>query len=96
MKYKTKSVIIGRKKRRGGSSSDDPSRPCFLALFDMNYPHRQSEPPKEIIEFDKNHKIIIKKPGEVHYLLEGNDLVVNELVEINVYEDNGHVVIECS
>lgn len=99
MKYKTKSVIIGRKKRtkeeKKKEDCKNPSRPCFIALFDMNYPHRQSEPPKQILEFNKNHKVIIKKAGEVHYLLEGNDLVVNDLKEIDVNEDNGHVIVEC-
>ena len=94
MKYKTKSIIVGRKKKTiDNSKSKDPSRPCFVALFDMNYPHRQSEPPKKILEFERNHKVIIRKPGELHYLLEGNDLVVNDLHEIDVYEDKGHVIV---
>jgi hypothetical protein len=96
MKYQTKSIIVGRKKRNSEIRYDDSVRPCFIALFDMNYPHRQSEPPKKILEFEKNHKVIIRNLKEIHYLLEGNDLVVNDLNEIEVYEEKGHVIIECS
>jgi len=94
MKYKAKSMIVGRKKRKD-SKKDDDARPCFVALFDMNDPHRQSEAPKKIIDFESSHKIMINGSKVLHYLLAGNDLVVNNLKEVEVKEDKGHIVVEC-
>lgn len=82
MKYKTKSIIIGRKK-----SGDNPEvRPCFIALFDMNDPHKKNEVPAKIIDYDKIHKVVIKGLN-INYLLPGNDLVINDLEFIHIKED---------
>lgn len=89
MKYKTKSIIIGRKKGEEGSDT----KPCFIALFDVNDPHKKNVVPKEIIEYDKVHKIMIKDV-DVNYLLPGNDLVVNDLVSIQVEKEGPHVTIK--
>ena len=49
MKYKTKSIIIGRKPRL--DKDDYSNRPCFISLFDINNPHKSSIAPKKIIDF---------------------------------------------
>ena len=88
MKFETKSVIIGRKKKIDDDTED---RPCFVSLFDNNDPHQKNEVPKQILEYIA-HKIIIKSLN-VNYLLQGNDLVINDLESIDVEEDNGHLII---
>jgi len=89
MKYNTKSIIIGRKKGEEGSDT----KPCFIALFDVNDPHKKAIVPKEIIDYDKVHKIVLKG-FDVNYLLPGNDLVINDLVFIEIEKDGPHVTIK--
>jgi hypothetical protein len=89
MKYKTKSAIIGRKKRE---KADDISCPCFISLFSMNNPHISGKVPDKILEYRKIHKIIITGLN-INYLLGGNDLVINDLAEIEVMHDGGHINI---
>ncbi|MDP3728876.1 MAG: hypothetical protein Q8R18_05505 [bacterium] len=89
MKYKTKSVLIARKK-----SSDDDflRRSCFISLFDENNPHLNAQGPKDVVEFEKIHKVVIKGLN-VDYLLPGNDIVINNLTEIEIEVDNDHVYV---
>jgi hypothetical protein len=87
MKYKTKSVIVGRKKRE---KEEDISYPCFVSFFSVNNPHTSGKVPDKILEFKKTHKVIITGL-DINYLLGGNDLVINDLTEINLKHDNGHV-----
>lgn len=89
MKYKVKSIIIGRKKGEEGSNT----KPCFIALFDVNDPHKRNVVPKEIIEYDKVHKIMIKD-FDINYLLPGNDLVINDLEFIHVEKEGPHITIK--
>jgi len=86
MEYKTKSIIIGRKKR------SEETYPCFVHLFDINDPHKTGEVPVKMLDFTKVHKVILKGL-DVNYLLEGNDLVVNDLVSVEITEDGSHVYI---
>ena len=89
MKHKTKSVIIGRKK----SSDDSNTRPCFVNLFNINNPHLTDKAPEKCLDFDKIHKIIIKGL-DVNYLLQGNDLVINNLKEIEIKQNKEHLIIK--
>ena len=89
MKYKTKSVLIARKK----SYDDDFSRrPCFISLFEENDPHLSVKGPREVVEFEKIHKVIIKGLN-VDYLLPGNDIVINDLLEVEVEEHDDHIYV---
>ena len=89
MKYKTKSVIIGRKKK---DKEDVLFRPCFIALFDLNDPHKANEVPKEIIEIKKAKRIDIID-FKLKFMLMGGDIVINDLKWIEVQEENGNVRI---
>ncbi|MFO7710971.1 MAG: hypothetical protein R6V53_04355 [Candidatus Woesearchaeota archaeon] len=89
MNYKTKSIIIGRKKRE---NETDEAYPCFVHLFDHNNPHTSGEVPKKMLDFPHTHKVIIKGL-DLKYLLEGNDLVVNDLKEVDIEVLEGHVNI---
>lgn len=89
MKYPTKSVIIGRKKRE---NKEDEDYPCFVHLFDIKNPHTSGKVPREMLDFPHIHKVIIKGL-DVNYLLMGNDIVINDLQEIEIEVREGHVYI---
>ncbi len=87
MKYDVKSVIIGRKKR---PQKDDPDCPCFIALFDINEPHKSGEVPKEILDFEHIAKVSIDTK-HVDYMLAGNDVVLDNLSSVDI-EHEGNVI----
>ncbi|MCB9362616.1 hypothetical protein H6504_04215 [Candidatus Woesearchaeota archaeon] len=89
MIHKTKSVIIGRKKKEHDTDED---RPCFVSLFDVNKPHTSGKVPTDILEFPHSHRVIIKGL-DVSYLLMGNDLVIENLEEIEVEYAEGHIYL---
>ena len=90
MKYKTKSVLIARKKSIEG---DFNRRPCFISFFDENDPHLNMQGPKDVVEFAKIHKVIIRGLN-VDYLLPGNDIVINDLSEIEIEEQEDKVIVK--
>ena len=91
MNYKVKSIIIGRKKNESKSLQ---GRPCFISMFDINDPHIKNISPKKILDF-KSIKKIILKGFEVNYLLEGNDILVNNLSSLVIQQNqkNGYLVL---
>ena len=89
MKYPAKSIIIGRKK--GEEWSD--MQPCFIALFNVNDPHKKNVVPTEIVDYDKVHKVVLKGL-DVNYLLPGNDLVINDLSYIDLKKEGPHIFIK--
>jgi hypothetical protein len=89
MKVDAKSALIGRKKSVDGNPD---VRPCFISLFDGNNPHKSGEVPKEIIEYDEVHKVIINGL-DVNYLLPGNDLVINNLEHLEIEVNGPHITI---
>ena len=88
MRYETKSIIVGRKK----GEEDSDTKPCFIALFSVNEPHKKNVVPSEIIEYTNVHKIILKG-FDVNYLLHGNDLVINDLEFVEIKKEGPHVII---
>ncbi|MBI3031890.1 hypothetical protein HYY69_00295 [Candidatus Woesearchaeota archaeon] len=88
MKYNTKSVILGRKKR---SNPDDTKHPLFISLFTMNDPHKSGQVPDQIIDFPLIDRVDITGL-DVIYLLGGNDLVINNLEYIEVETDKNYRV----
>jgi len=89
MKYKTKSIIIGRMKR---PSKEDEDYPCFINLFNMNDPHKSGKVPEKMLDFPTVHKIMIKGL-DVNYLLPGNDLVINDLEFVEIEVSEPHITI---
>lgn len=88
-RYKTKSILIGRKKHY----ADNPDvRPCFVSLFNENDPHKSGETPFEVLEFEKIHRIIVEKL-KLNYLLPGNDLVINDLEYVELKVEGPHIFI---
>jgi len=89
MEYKTKSVIIGRKKR---PNKDDTDYPCFINLFNINDPHKSGQVPEQMLDFPKVHKVVIKGL-DVNYLLPGNDIIINNLESVEIDVDEPHITI---
>lgn len=89
-KYKAKSVLIGRKKKKKEEQLD--VRPCFISLFKENNPHLTAEVPFDILEFDSVHKIMIKGL-DINYLLPGNDIVLNDIEYIEVSVEGPHITV---
>jgi hypothetical protein len=87
MKYATKSVLVTRLPRK----NDNEFKTASIKLFNINNPHMTEELPIETLEYENVEKIIIKEK-EVDYFLEGNDLIINNLEEVNV-EKEGNIVI---
>lgn len=86
-KYETKSVIIGRKPNL------DEELVCFVSLFDVNDPHKKNLLPKQMLEFSDVHKVIMKNI-ELNYMIEGSDVIINNLKEIEFHEDGmGHLIV---
>ena len=61
--------------------------------YDINNPHLTDKAPEKCLDFDKIHKIIIKGL-DVNYLLQGNDLVINNLKEIEIKQNKEHLIIK--
>ena len=87
MKYATKSVLVTRLPRK----NDNEFKTASIKLFNINNPQMTEELPIETLEYENVEKIIIKEK-EVDYFLEGNDLIINNLEEVNV-EKEGNIVI---
>ena len=84
--YKTKSAIIGRKKDAGRLFA-------FIALFDMNEPHKSVEPPKKILEFPGCRNVRICDCN-IKYMIAGNDIIINDLEKLEIEEKEGRVVVK--
>lgn len=90
MRYQTKSIIISKRHKKKG----ELSREFMLALFDINDPHKTIETPKENIKF-KNITRVILKGLDVHYLVEGSDVLLNNLKKVDIKKDQkGHLTIK--
>jgi len=85
MKYNTKSIMIGRKERKGDN-------PCFICLFDTNNPHKKNEVPKKIFEYSKVSSVVVDSL-KISYLLTGNDIVINDLKHIEIKKDKNNIIL---
>jgi len=88
MKIEAKSAIVGRK----GKRDEEGNSPVFVNVFKINNPHKTSEVPIKFTDFDKIHKINIHKLT-LSYLIEGSDILINNLKWIEVKERDGHLDI---
>lgn len=79
MKYSTKSVLVARMPRKGNNEFKTAS----IKLFEINNPHKTDELPIENLEFGNIEKITIKNQ-DLHYFLEGNDIIINDLEVIHI------------
>ncbi len=89
--YQCKSVIIGRRFPREKIVDGEVVYPCFVNLCDYNNPHLSTKTPFKFLDF-MAHKIIIEGLI-VHYLIPGNDLVINNLKSITIRQEGPHLFI---
>jgi hypothetical protein len=78
-KFNAKSITISKKP--GGS--DDRFRTAFIGLFDENNPHLIAKPPFEVLEVKDVEKVRIRDLRNISFYLVGNDLVINDLIEVH-------------
>lgn len=78
--YKVKSVTVSRKP----SCTKDGSWSAFIGLFNENNPHLTAREPLDVLEIKGIEKVRINELRNVSYYLEGNDVIVNNLVEVDV------------
>ena len=80
--HKVKSVTISKKP--GGT--EDSFRTAFIGLFDVNNTHLKAKAPFKVLEFKNVEKVRLHDLRNVSFYLVGNDLVINNLIEVNFEE----------
>jgi len=80
MKYPTKSIMIGRKPRE----KEGEFKTATIALFEENNPHKAGGVPTKVLDFPNTEKIRIRDLVNISYYLEGNDIVINDLEEVDI------------
>jgi hypothetical protein len=86
-KYKAKSVILSRKP----GEDRDGLWTAFIGLFDENNPHLKAKAPFEVLEIAEIEKVRIHELRNISYYLMGNDIVINNLLELNI-EVKEHII----
>ncbi|HIH47867.1 TPA: hypothetical protein HA297_06270 [Candidatus Woesearchaeota archaeon] len=87
--YQAKSIILSRKP----GAPKDQFKTLLVALFDANDAHKSGKTPLKVLEYPNVEKVRLTKL-QVSYYLEGNDLIVNDLSEVNIKQDGALVVID--
>lgn len=87
--YKIKSAVISRKPGK----NKDMLWTAFIGLFNENNPHLKGKEPVHVLEFKEIEKVRIKELRNVSYYLLGNDIVINNLVELNIDVNEGIVTL---
>ncbi len=85
--YKAKSVTISRKPGK----DKDSYWTAFIGLFNENNPHLKAKAPIEVVEIKEIEKVRIRDLRNISYYLMGNDIVINNLVNVNL-EVADHIV----
>ena len=85
--FKAKSVIISRKPGKTKESHFS----AFIGLFDENNPHMKGRAPFEVVEIKEIEKVRIFDLRNVSFYLMGNDIVINNLLNVKI-EKLGNVV----
>lgn len=83
--YKAKSMTISRKP----GENKEGLWSAFIGLFEENNPHLKAKVPVDVIEVRDIEKVRIRDLRNISYYLMGNDIIVNNLIEVNIdVEDN--------
>jgi len=78
--YKVKSITISRKPGK----DKDGFKTAFIGLFNENNPHLKAKEPFEVLEIPDIEKVRLHDLRNVSYYLIGNDIIINNLVELNI------------
>ena len=83
--FQAKSITISRKPGK----DKEGLWTAFIGLFNENNPHLSAREPFEVLDIEEVEKVRIKKLENVSFYLMGNDVVINDLVEVKlVKKDN--------
>jgi hypothetical protein len=83
--YKAKSITLSRKPGK----DKDGLWTAFIGLFEDNNPHLKAKAPIQVLEIEEVEKVRLHDLRNVSYYLLGNDIVINNLIELSVdYKDN--------
>jgi hypothetical protein len=88
-KYKAKSVVVSRKPGK----DKDGLWSAFIGLFEDNNPHLKAKTPMEVVEIPEVDRVRIRDLRNISFYLMGNDVVINNLVEINIEHEDGIVTL---
>jgi len=86
--FQNKSIIISRK-----PSKDSEGYGIQIALFGDNNPHLKGQVPFKVLEYNNIEKVRIKRLENISYYTAGNDLVINDLVELNIGLEEGIITL---
>lgn len=75
--------MVGRKPRIGTNKH----KTATISLFSNNNPHKTGEVPREVLEYPNIEKVRINDLINISYYLEGNDIVVNDLDQVEIRLD---------
>ncbi len=87
--YKAKSVTISRKP----AEKKDGTWSAFIGLFDENNPHLKAKAPIKVVEMKGVEKVRLRDLRNISYYLRGNDIVINNLVELNIEVKDGIITL---
>lgn len=87
--FKAKSVIISRKPNK----DREKLWSVLIALFKENNPHLKGREPFKVLEYKNVEKTRVRELRNISFYLAGNDLVINNLVEIDVGVEEGIVTL---
>ncbi|MFA6461406.1 MAG: hypothetical protein WCV90_04000 [Candidatus Woesearchaeota archaeon] len=82
-RFKVKSVVISRKPGK----DKDGLWTAFLGIFNDNNPHLTAKAPLKVLEYPEIEKVRIRELRNISYYLMGNDIVINNLVELVIDVD---------
>ena len=86
---KTKSLLVTRMPR----TKEGEFKTASIKLFKINDPHKTDELPSKTFEYSNVEKVLLKNIKEVDYYLEGNDLIINNLEEIEIEKKGTTIAI---
>jgi len=88
--FQNKSIIISRKSEKDPEGNRTSVQ---IALFGENNPHLKGHVPFKVLEYTKIDKVRIRKLENISFYLAGNDLVINDLIELNINIDKGIITL---
>ncbi len=66
---------------------------AFIGLFNENNPHLKAKAPFQVLEFKEIEKVRINELKNISYYLMGNDVIINNLIELNINKENGTLTL---
>ena len=89
IKVQAKSMLLSR---LPGSKGDD-FKTAVIRLFEENNPHKKAIFPTKVYKFSNIEKVRMMRLN-VSYYLEGSDIVVNDLEEVNIRHEGNKLFLK--